>query len=89
MFEVKNLSFFYRVDGRRVEVLKDLHFKVSPGEFVGIQGPSGSGKSTLFYILGFLLKPTSGDVIFDEVNINDLSDDELTGVRNQRSVVSW
>ena len=54
MYEVKNLTFSYQVDGRSVEVLKSLNLSVAPGEFVGIQGPSGSGKSTLFYILGFL-----------------------------------
>src|ERR1700677_2184517 len=84
MYQVKNLSFAYQVDGRSVEVLKSLNFSVEPGEFIGIQGPSGSGKSTLFYILGFLLKPTSGDVVFDDVEISSLSPDELTLVRNKK-----
>jgi macrolide transport system ATP-binding/permease protein len=84
VFEVKNLSFNYKVGSQQVEVLKNLNFKVTPGEFVGIQGPSGSGKSTLFYILGFLLKPTSGSVVFDGVDINELSEEELTVVRNQK-----
>jgi macrolide transport system ATP-binding/permease protein len=84
MFEVKDLTFSYQVGGRSVEVLKKLCFQVEPGEFVAIQGPSGSGKSTLFYILGFLLKPTSGLVRFDEEDITRLSTDELTLVRNQK-----
>ncbi len=84
MFEVKDLSFSYDVDGRRVDVLRELSFKVSPGEFVAIQGPSGSGKSTLFYILGFLLKPSSGQVLFDGTDITRLSPDELTLARNRR-----
>jgi len=84
LFEVKNLSFQYQVGTQRVDVLKNLNFKVNAGEFVGIQGPSGSGKSTLFYILGFLLKPTSGTVIFDGVDITELSDEDLTVVRNQK-----
>jgi macrolide transport system ATP-binding/permease protein len=84
VFEVKDLSFQYKVGGRDVEVLKSLNFKVNPGEFVGIRGPSGSGKSTLFYILGFLLKPTSGTVIFDGIDISKLSEEELTLVRNQK-----
>ena len=84
LFEIKDLVFSYKVDGKEVEVLKHLNFKVEPGEFVGIQGPSGSGKSTLFYILGFLLKPTSGVVRFDGVEITQLSTDELTVTRNQK-----
>ncbi len=84
MYEVKNLSFSYDVDGRKVDVLSGLNFKVSPGDFIGIQGPSGSGKSTLFYILGFLLKPTSGTVVFDDLDILKLTQDQLTLVRNQK-----
>jgi macrolide transport system ATP-binding/permease protein len=84
VFEVKDLSFVYQLDSGPVEVLKQLNFKVNPGEFVGIQGPSGSGKSTLFYILGFLLKPTSGNVTFGDVNITALSEDELAVIRNRR-----
>ena len=84
MFEVKDLSFSYRVETREVEVLRNLNLKVNPGEFVCIQGPSGSGKSTLFYILGFLLKPTRGQVSFDGINITSLTDDELTVLRNRK-----
>jgi macrolide transport system ATP-binding/permease protein len=84
MFEIKDLCFSYRLDTREVQVLKDLNLKVAAGEFVGIQGPSGSGKSTLFYILGFLLKPTSGQVLFDGQDITRLSEDELTVARNRR-----
>jgi macrolide transport system ATP-binding/permease protein len=84
MYEARQLSFSYELGGRRVEVLKSLNLTVSPGEFIGIQGPSGSGKSTLFYILGFLLKPTSGSVLFDGLDITKLSADELTVVRNRK-----
>lgn len=84
MFEVKNLCFSYQIGTREVEVLKNLNLKVTPGEFVVIQGPSGSGKSTLFYVLGFLLKPTAGEVIFDGKDITRLAEDDLTVIRNQR-----
>jgi macrolide transport system ATP-binding/permease protein len=84
VYEVKELSLRYKVGGQEVEVLKNLNFRVSPGEFVGIQGPSGSGKSTLFYILGFLLRPSSGTVAFGDADIMRLSDEELTVIRNQR-----
>lgn len=84
MLEVKDLSFAYKIGNRHVEVLKKLNFNVSPGEFVGIQGPSGSGKSTLFYILGFLLKATSGRIKFNGLDITRMSSDELTVLRNHK-----
>ncbi|MEI6790339.1 MAG: ATP-binding cassette domain-containing protein, partial [Myxococcaceae bacterium] len=84
MFQAQKVSFSYEVGGRKVDVLKNLDFSVKAGEFVGIQGPSGSGKSTLFYLLGFLLKPTAGKIIFDGVDITSLSADELAVIRNRR-----
>lgn len=84
MFTVKNLKFSYKVDGREVEILKGVDFTVERGDFIAIQGPSGSGKSTLFYILGFMLKPTSGSVLFDGIDISKLGTEELTILRNQR-----
>jgi macrolide transport system ATP-binding/permease protein len=84
MLEVKDLSFSYKIGSREVEVLRKLNLKVSPGEFVAIQGPSGSGKSTLFYILGFLLKATSGEIRFNGLNITQMTGDELTVLRNQK-----
>lgn len=84
LFEVRNLTLNYWLGSESVSVLKDLNFAVRPGEFVGIQGPSGSGKSTLFYVLGFLLKPSSGQVFFDGLNITSLSEDQLTLIRNRK-----
>lgn len=54
---------------QRVSVLADISLYVNKGEFVSIIGPSGSGKSTLFHIIGGLLKPASGEVWLDDVNV--------------------
>lgn len=48
-----------------VEALAEASFAVGRGEFVCLLGPSGCGKSTLLHILGGLLKPTAGRVLFD------------------------
>ncbi len=83
MFVVDKVSCSYKMGGHKVSVLNNLSFSVKAGEFVGIQGPSGSGKSTLFYILGFLLKPTHGHIIFDNTDVTQMSTDELTLIRNK------
>ena len=63
-------------------VLKGVNFDVMRGEFIGIMGSSGSGKSTLLNILGMLDKPSSGEYRLDGINVETLSDRELTTIRN-------
>ncbi len=84
IFETRDLGLSYRLGDQDVDVLKGLDFKVERGDLVAIQGPSGSGKSTLFYILGFLLRPTRGEVRFDGLDITQYSDDQLAWIRNRR-----
>lgn len=49
--------------------VKDVSFEINKGDFVGLIGHTGSGKSTLVQMLNGLLKPTSGEVCIDNVNI--------------------
>ena len=68
--EIKNLSHIYS-GGTPFEhiALKDVSFRVERGEFIGIIGHTGSGKSTLMQHLNGLLKPTSGEILLDGVDI--------------------
>jgi lipoprotein-releasing system ATP-binding protein len=66
-----------------VEVLKGVDLTISAGERVAIMGVSGSGKSTLMHLLGGLDKPTSGEVILDGININQISTTKLAQLRNK------
>ena len=70
ILEVKNLCHIYSA-GTPFEraALKDVSFSVERGEFIGIIGHTGSGKSTLMQHLNGLLKPTSGSVLLDGVDI--------------------
>ena len=70
ILEIKNLSHIYSA-GTPFEhtALEDVSFSIEPGEFVGIIGHTGSGKSTLIQHLNGLLKPTSGSVLLDGVDI--------------------
>ena len=71
MIEARGITFGYRA-GR--PVLSDWNASIGRGEIVAIIGPSGSGKSTLLYLLGTLVRPWSGSLRVDDVNVAALGD---------------
>ncbi|AOR24177.1 ABC transporter ATP-binding protein [Clostridium taeniosporum] len=75
---------FYIGTENQLDILKNIDISVKKGEFVSIVGASGSGKSTLMNIIGALDRPTSGNYILDNTNINDISDNGLSEIRNKK-----
>ena len=71
VFEMRNARKAFGA----LEVLKGVSLKVEKGEVVSIIGPSGGGKSTLLRSLNLLEQPTSGEILFDGVNLADKSVD--------------
>lgn len=67
-----------------VPVLHDITLQVDEGEYLAVMGPSGSGKSTLMNIIGLLDKQTSGSYFFDGQDMAQCSDNQLSGIRNQK-----
>ncbi len=68
MIKIKNLTHYYNKD----KALDDINLEINNSEFICFIGESGSGKSTLLSILSTLLKPTSGDVCFNNLNYKDI-----------------
>ncbi len=79
--EFKNVSFFYKKDDY---VIKDLSFKVNPGERIAFVGPTGSGKTTLIRLLCRLYEPQKGEILIDDINIKNIP---LRDLRNMLGVV--
>jgi lipoprotein-releasing system ATP-binding protein len=67
-----------------VEVLKDINFTISKGEFVSVTGKSGCGKSTLLYILSTMDTDYEGDLLIDGVSMKAKKEAELALVRNEK-----
>ncbi len=66
-----------------IEVLKGINLDIKKGELVSIVGASGAGKTTLLQIIGTLSSFDSGEVIINNININNLKDRQLSKFRNQ------
>ncbi|MBP5589285.1 MAG: ABC transporter ATP-binding protein [Bacteroidales bacterium] len=64
-------------------VLRGINLKIADKEVVSIVGASGAGKTTLLQIIGTLDKPDSGDVFYDDINVEKLNGKELAAFRNK------
>jgi ABC-type bacteriocin/lantibiotic exporter with double-glycine peptidase domain len=71
LIELKNLSFYYTDNAKNVEILKNINIKIKKNEFIGILGDSGTGKTTLLNIICYLLKPSSGSLLLDNIDVSD------------------
>lgn len=71
--KVEGLNVYY---GDK-KILKDISFNIEEGEIATIIGPNGSGKSTLIKSISRYLKPTSGNIYLDKVNINQINTKEI------------
>lgn len=81
ILEARQITRTYRMGEVDVHALRGVDFTLHEGEFLVLVGASGSGKSTLLNILGGLDRPTSGEVHFQDHDLTDATDRELTRFR--------
>lgn len=79
---VADLDFAYQVGGDLI--LDRLSHDFAPAAVTAVTGPSGRGKSTLLYLVGLMLTPTAGKVIWDDLDASAWSDGERSRVRARR-----
>ncbi|GGC87205.1 ABC transporter ATP-binding protein [Enterococcus wangshanyuanii] len=82
MLQVENLSKTYGEE-IKYEALKDLNLTVNDGEFIGIMGPSGSGKSTFLNLLATIDQPTSGHILLNGKDPNQLNQEQIAKFRRR------
>jgi ATP-binding cassette subfamily B protein len=76
-----NLSFYYEPEK---PVLKDINFRVAPGETIALVGPTGAGKSTIVNLISRFYEPIEGKVLVDGIDINTVS---MNSLRKQMGVM--
>jgi putative ABC transport system ATP-binding protein len=83
LIEVTDVTRHYRMGAETVHALAGVTFEIHAGELVAIIGSSGSGKSTLMNIIGCLDTPSSGTYRLHGHDVESLSDDALSHLRNK------
>ncbi|MBU3090549.1 ABC transporter ATP-binding protein [Clostridium sp. CM028] len=81
ILKTENLFKTVTIGKENTNILNDVNLEVEKGEFISIMGPSGCGKSTLLYLLGGLDKPSEGNVILNNQDINKLSNSKKSRLR--------
>ena len=71
----------YRKNNQVTQALRGVDVAIYTGEFISVMGPSGSGKSTFFNMIGALDSPSEGRVFIDEVDVAQLTAEELAFLR--------
>lgn len=80
-YNICNLDVF--LEKNSIHIIDNVSFDIDKGDFTGIAGKSGTGKTTLLKVLGGMLPPSSGEVIYNNQNLYKLTDKELAQYRNK------
>ncbi len=83
LIQAQRIHKSYSKGSSVIEVLHEVDFEVERGKTIAIMGESGVGKSTFLQILGGLLRPTNGDVMFDGKSIFQRTESQIAAYRNE------
>ena len=83
LLNVRNLRKDYQRGQQTFAAVNNVSFSMQSGDFKCIMGKSGSGKTTLLNMIAGLLTPTQGKVTFNDVNLFELDDQQVSAFRNQ------
>ena len=84
VLEVRDVEKVYQIsDDVEVRALCGVSLQIRRGEFMAIIGQSGSGKSTLMHTIGLLDNPTTGEVFVGDIDVTDMTQNELARIRNK------
>ena len=78
-----NIQKTFSSEGIDFTALKNINLQIKKGEFIGLSGKSGSGKTTLLNLAGLIDPPTKGDLFIKNINIKNISDNQLSLIRAQ------
>ncbi|MGI6636551.1 MAG: ABC transporter ATP-binding protein [Christensenellales bacterium] len=87
ILEVSNLKKYFPTQRGLLHAVDDVNFSIEKGQTMGLVGESGCGKSTIGRMVVSLLKPTSGSIIFDGVEISQLPRQEMQKMRKRIQIV--
>ena len=85
MISFQNVTKEFQLDERTtITPVKNVSLEIKKGELIIIIGRSGSGKTTFLNLAAGLVKPTSGKVLLDNLNLGEMNDKQLSKMRSQR-----
>ena len=83
LLKLKKINLKYQTGKDNINVLKNIDLTIKKKETVSVVGESGSGKTSLIMLIGGLERPTSGKIIFQDKEITNLNEDEVSEIRKQ------
>ncbi len=83
IIEIEHIAKIYQMGSEFVHAIRDISLKIYKNDYLAIMGPSGSGKSTLMNIIGCLDTPTKGKYLFKDMDVSEMTDNDLASIRNK------
>jgi len=83
ILEIKKINKNFKHRDKLIEIFKNVSLNIKKGDLVALVGPSGSGKSTLLNMISLIDTPSSGQIIFNNKDMKNLSEENKNDVRKK------